>query len=143
MSLTTFMALFGTEAALLRVRSSSGPALRGASGHLWMRQLQRRRCRGRCAHGAIVDGDRESGELEAFCWANTFISNAKTAITRTCRHLDFQKYRYRYLIEAQYRVNSRFDLVSLVGRMVHTFGRIRFRSEDRLRQRLSPSLASR
>jgi hypothetical protein len=72
------------------------------------------------AHGAIVVGDRKSSELAPFRWVNTLISNAKTAITGTCHHFDFDKYRHRYLAEAQYRVNRRFELASLVGRLVHT-----------------------
>jgi transposase-like protein len=72
------------------------------------------------AHGAIIVGDRKSSELEPFRWVNTFISNAKTAITGTYHHFDFDKYRHRYLAEAQYRVNRRFDLASLVGRLAHT-----------------------
>ena len=71
------------------------------------------------AHGAIIVGEHKSSELEPFRWVNTFISNAKTAITGTYHHFDFDKYRHRYLAEAQYRVNRRFDLPSLVGRLVH------------------------
>ena len=51
-------------------------------------------------------------------WVNTFISNLKTAIRGTCHHLDFAKYRRRCLAQAQYRINRRFHLASLVGRMV-------------------------
>jgi transposase-like protein len=72
------------------------------------------------AHGAIIVGDCKSSELEPFRWVNTFISNCKTAITGTYHHFDFAKYRHRYLAEAQYRVNHRFDLASLVGRLAHT-----------------------
>ena len=75
------------------------------------------------AHGAIIVGNRKSSELEPFRWVNTFISNAKTAISGTYHHFDFDKYRHRYLAEAQYRVNRRFDLASLVGRLVHTCAR--------------------
>jgi transposase-like protein len=71
------------------------------------------------AHGAIIVGNKKSSDLEPFRWVNTFISNAKTAITGTYHHFDFDKYRHRYLAEAQYRVNRRFDLASLVGRLVH------------------------
>jgi transposase-like protein len=72
------------------------------------------------AHGAIIVGDHKSSDLEPFRWVNTFISNAKTAITGTYHHFDFHKYRHRYLAEVQYRVNRRFDLASLVGRLAHT-----------------------
>jgi hypothetical protein len=72
------------------------------------------------AHGSIIVGDRKSSDLEPFRWVNTFIANAKTAITGTYRHFKFDKYRHRYLAEAQCRVNRRFDLGSLVVRLVHT-----------------------
>lgn len=71
------------------------------------------------AHGAIIVSPHKSSELEPFGWVNTFIANAKTAIRGTYHHFDFDKYRHRYLAEAQYRVNRRFDLRSLVGRLVH------------------------
>lgn len=72
------------------------------------------------AYGAIIVGERKSSELEPFRWVNIVISNLKTAISGTYHHFDFAKYRHRYLAEAQYRVNRRFDLASLVGRLVHT-----------------------
>lgn len=75
------------------------------------------------AHGAIIVGTHKSSDLAPFQWVNTFISNAKTAITGTYHHFDFAKYRHRYLAEAQYRVNRRFDLSSLVGRLVHSCAR--------------------
>lgn len=72
------------------------------------------------ASGAIIVGQRKSSDLEPFRWVNIFIANVKTAITGTYHHFDFAKYRHRYLAEAQYRVSRRFDLASLVGRLVHT-----------------------
>ncbi len=75
------------------------------------------------AHGAIIVGNKKSSDLEPFRWVNTFISNAKTAIAGTYHHFNFDKYRHRYLAEAQYRVNHRFDLASLVGRLLHTCAR--------------------
>jgi hypothetical protein len=74
-------------------------------------------------HGAIIVGTHKSSDLAPFQWVNTFISNAKTAITGTYHHFDFAKYRHRYLAEAQYRVNRRFDLSSPVGRLVHSCAR--------------------
>ena len=71
------------------------------------------------AYGAIIVGPRKSSELEPFRWVNTIISNLKTAIRGTYHHFDFRKYRHRYLAEAQYRLNRRFDLQSLIGRLVH------------------------
>jgi ribosomal protein L37AE/L43A len=69
-------------------------------------------------HEAIVVSPRKSSELSPFRWVNTVISNVKTAIRGTYHHFDFAKYRRRYLAQTQYRINRRFDLASLVGRMV-------------------------
>lgn len=52
-------------------------------------------------------------------WVNTFISNVKMAIRGTHDHFDFDRYRHRYLAEAQYRVNHRFDLSALVDNLLH------------------------
>ena len=70
------------------------------------------------AYGAIVVSPRKSGELSPFQWVNTVIANVKTAMRGTYHHFDFEKYRHRYLAEAQYRINRRFDLPSLVGRLL-------------------------
>ena len=71
------------------------------------------------AYGASIVGNHKSSKLEPFRWVNTFICNAKSAITGTYHYFDFDKYRRRYLAEVQYRVNRRFDLASLVGRLAH------------------------
>jgi len=70
------------------------------------------------AHGSIVVSPRRSSDLEVFRWVNTFISNVKTAIHGTYHHFDFKKYRSRYLAEAQYRINRRFELSTLVDRLL-------------------------
>jgi len=75
------------------------------------------------AHGAIIVHPHKSSDLEPFQWVNTFIGNCKTAIRGTYHHFNVHKYRRRYLAEAQYRVNRRFDLPSLVGRLLHTCAR--------------------
>ena len=75
------------------------------------------------AYGAIIVGTRKSSDLEPFRWVDTFISNVKTAIRGTYHHFDFGKYRHRYLAEAQYRINRRFDLSSMLGRLVHACAR--------------------
>jgi transposase-like protein len=71
------------------------------------------------AYGAIVVSPRQSSEIDAFRWVNTIISNLKTAIRGTDHHVNVHKYLARYLAEAQYRLNRRFDLPSLVGRLLH------------------------
>ena len=48
-------------------------------------------------------------------------------------HFDFKKYRHRDLAEAQYRINRRFDLPSLVGRPLWAAARTRPYPEHWLR----------
>lgn len=74
-------------------------------------------------YGAIIVTPHRSGDLEPFRWVNTFIANLKTAIRGTYHHFKFRKYTRRYLAEAQYRINRRFDLPSLIGRLLHTCAR--------------------
>ena len=74
-------------------------------------------------YGAIIVSPRQSSELDVFRWVNTFISNVKTAIHGTYHHFDFKKYRRRYLAEAQYRINRRFELHTLVDRLLWSCAR--------------------
>ena len=48
--------------------------------------------------------------MACFAWVNTLLSNLKTAITGTYHGFKFEKYAHRYLADAQYRFNHRFDL---------------------------------
>lgn len=84
-------------------------------------------------HGAIIVSPRQSSDLEVFEWVNTFIANLKTPIRGTYHHFDFKKYAARYLAEAQYRVNRRFELRSLVDRLLRTCARTEPCSESWLR----------
>ena len=81
-------------------------------------------------HGAIIVSPRQSSDVEVFERVNTFIANLKTAIGGTYHHFDFKKYGARYLAEAQYRVNRRFELRSLVDRLLWTCARTAPCSED-------------
>jgi hypothetical protein len=72
------------------------------------------------AHGAIIVTPHRSSDLDPFCWGYTFSANLKTAIRGTYHHFNLPKYSRRYLAEAQCRVNRRFDLRSLVRRLVYT-----------------------
>ena len=79
----------------------------------------------------------KSSDLEPFRWVKTFPSNLKTAISGTYHHVNSAKYRHRYLAEAQYRVNRRFDLPCLVGRVVDACVRTQLCPEKRRRQALT------
>jgi transposase-like protein len=84
-------------------------------------------------HGAIIVSPRQSSDLAVFEWVNTFIANLKTPIRGTYHHFDFKKYGARYLAEAQYRVNRRFELRSLVDRLLWTCIRTKPAPESWLR----------
>jgi hypothetical protein len=62
-------------------------------------------------------GARRPTEPE-FKWVNTALGNIKSAITGTCRSLDFQ-HSARYLAAYEYRFNRRFDLPSMVPRLAY------------------------
>lgn len=72
-----------------------------------------------CVHQREVVGkNRKSTSMECFRWVNTILGNLKTAITGTHHVFDFEKYAHRYLGDAQYRFNRRFDLLSMFKRLV-------------------------
>ena len=49
---------------------------------------------------------------------NTLLGNLKTALSGTYHAFDFAKYAHRYLAEAQYRFNRRFNLASILARLL-------------------------
>lgn len=73
------------------------------------------------AHSAIVMNGgtgREAAQHPAFRAVNTLLGNLKTAINGTYHAFDFRKYGDRYLSEVQYRFNRRFDLGTILKRLV-------------------------
>ena len=70
-------------------------------------------------HTAIVVGSgRQAVTRPEFRRVNTVLSNLKTAISGTYHAFKFAKYADRYLAEVQYRFNRRFDLTSILARLV-------------------------
>ena len=70
-------------------------------------------------HQPTVIGSSKAGaKLAQFKAVNTLLSNLKTALTGTYHAFDFVKYAHRYLAEAQYRFNRRFNLASILARLV-------------------------
>ena len=87
-----------------------------------------------CTHEAqIVGKDQRSTEMGCFYWVNTVLSNIKTSIEGTYHAFDFSKYSKRYLAEVQYRFNRRFDLVSILRRLLFAAVRTGSRPEWWLR----------
>jgi hypothetical protein len=72
--------------------------------------------------------------MGCFHWINTILGNLKTAIAGTYHAFDFDKYAHRYLAEFQYRFNRRFDLRSMLPRLVFACISISKRPEAWLRQ---------
>jgi len=70
-------------------------------------------------HQRIVTGShKDSVKSPHFRAINIVLSNLKTSLSGTYRAFKFQKYAHRYLAEAQYRFNRRFDLRSILCRLV-------------------------
>jgi len=57
----------------------------------------------------VTGGGKASTELPQFKAINTFLGNLKRSLGGTYHAFDFAKYAHRYLAEAQYRFNRRFD----------------------------------
>jgi ribosomal protein L37AE/L43A len=70
-------------------------------------------------HEPTVTGSgKRSSKLPQFKAVNTLLGNLKTALNGTYHAFDFAKYAHRYLAEAQYRFNRRFNLASIMARLL-------------------------
>jgi hypothetical protein len=71
------------------------------------------------AHERVVTGGgKASVRLPQFKAINTLLGNLKTAMSGTYHAFDFAKYAHRYLAEFQYRFNRRFDMRSILSRLL-------------------------
>ena len=66
----------------------------------------------------VTGGGKASAELPQFKAINTFLGNLKRSLGGTYHAFDFAKYAHRYLAEAQYRFNRRFNLRSILVRLL-------------------------
>jgi hypothetical protein len=66
----------------------------------------------------VTGGGKASAKLPQFRAVNTVLSNLKTGLAGTYHAFDFVKYAHRYLAEFQYRFNRRFNLRSILQRLV-------------------------
>lgn len=73
----------------------------------------------------VTGGGKASVRLPQFRAVNTVLSNLKTALTGTYHAFDFVKYAHRHLAEAQYRFNRRFDLRSILRRLLRAAAQTR------------------
>lgn len=68
----------------------------------------------------VTGGGKASMKLPQFKAVNTLLGNLKTAITGTYHAFDFAKYAHRYLAEFQFRFNRRFDMKSILPRLLQS-----------------------
>lgn len=66
----------------------------------------------------VTGGGSASAKLPQFTAVNTVLGNLKTAINGTYHSFDFAKYAHRYLGAVQYLFNRRFDLRSILPRLL-------------------------
>ena len=66
----------------------------------------------------VTGGGAACAKLPQFMAINTVLGNLKRALGGTYHAFDFAKYAHRYLAEAQYRFNRRFDLSTILPRLV-------------------------
>jgi hypothetical protein len=66
----------------------------------------------------VTGGGKDSVRLPQFRAVNTFLGNLKRSLGGTYHAFDFAKYAHRYLAEAQYRFNRRFNLRSILARLL-------------------------
>jgi ribosomal protein L37AE/L43A len=86
------------------------------------------------AHEAIVVGSgKAAAEHPSFRWVNTLLGNLKRALSGTYHAFNFTKYGQRYLSEYAYRFNRRFDLKSIMPRLIHICARATPRPEHQIR----------
>ena len=105
----------GEEVAIFAARSIA-PSATVISDGLW--------CFGAvqivgAAHERVVTaGGKASTALPQLRAVNTVLGNLKRALGGTYHAFDFAKYAHRYLAEAQYRFNRRFNLHSILVRLL-------------------------
>jgi len=107
---------FTREAVAVFAACSIAPSARVVSDGLW--------CFGAvqmvgAEHERVVTGGgKASTRLPQFRAINTFLGNLKRSLGGTYHAFDFAKYAHRYLAEAQYRFNRRFNLRSIFDRLL-------------------------
>jgi hypothetical protein len=92
-----------------------------------------------CVHLPTVVGDRKPRDLPEFAWVNTVLGNLKTTLAGAHHAFDYRKYADRYLAGFAYRFNRRFDLHTLVIRLIVAVSRGTPRPEHLIRQAYVPS----
>ena len=88
-----------------------------------------------CQHEPqIVGKERKSTGMGCFNRINTLLGNIKTSFSGTLHAFDFEKYAGRYLAEVQYRFNRRFEMATMLIRLVYASIQTGKRTEAWLRR---------
>ena len=85
------------------------------------------------AHTVIDSHGRAGCEQEHTRWVNIVLSNLKRSLDGAYHAFGFFKYAHRYLSEAAWRFNRRFDLAALVPRLMVAAATTKPWSERKLR----------
>lgn len=86
------------------------------------------------AHTVLVTaGGRAATEVRGARWVNVVMSNVKRVLDGVYHSLKQERYARRYLAEAAYRFNRRFDLHSFVPRLVRAMALCKPWPERKLR----------
>lgn len=82
----------------------------------------------------VTGGGKASVKLPQFHAVNTVLSNLTTAMAGTYHAIKFAQYAHRYLAEVQYRFNRRFDLRSILPRLVRAASTTKPRTRGLIRE---------
>jgi len=107
---------FTKDAIAQWAKKSLSASARVVSDGLWC--FQAVTASGAAHERTVTGGGAASAKMEKFQAVNTFLGNLKTAYSGTYHAFDFAKYAHRYLAEAQYRFNRRFDLSAILTRLL-------------------------
>ena len=107
---------FTKEAIAEWAKTALAASARVVSDGLWC--FQAVTATGATHERTVTGGGPACVKLEQFRAVNTFLGNLKTAYSGTYHAFDFAKYAHRYLAEVQYRFNRRFDLSSILKRLL-------------------------
>jgi len=66
----------------------------------------------------VTGGDKASTKLPQFRAVSTFLGNLNRSLGGTYHAFDFAKYAHRYLAEAHYRFNRRFNMRAILARLL-------------------------
>ena len=87
-----------------------------------------------CVHVPTVVGDRKPRDLPEFAWVNTVLGNLKTTLAGAHHAFNYRKYAGHSLAAIAYRFNRRFDLHTLVVRLISAVARCQPHSEQAIRR---------